>query len=239
MSLDLMAGNKKRGSALVSLKDEAKALANESRAVREEAGRLEESNKQLQARFNSIQSDASKLAREKASLQSEVNTLRRQVEMLEQSSQNYESSIKGGNDNYQRRIQRLEEELDEEREVNQKRVAETPQFLQMRKMMQSQNEKIRDLRSWPSPSSSSLDSPSPFVDVASIAMSQTTPKKRTTTMTISSESLPAPSLSLNNPSSWRIDLIVAESSPEPLHRTVSCFCDLYVTVIILRLRPFR
>jgi chromosome segregation ATPase len=149
MSLDLMAGNKKRGSTLVSLKDEAKALANESRAVREEAGRLEESNKQLQSRFNTIQADASKLAREKASLQSEVNSLRRQVEVLEQSSQNYESSIKGGNDNYQRRIQRLEEDLEEEREVNQKRVAETPQFLQMRKMMQSQNEKIRDLRSVP------------------------------------------------------------------------------------------
>lgn len=147
MSLDLMSANKRRGTALVSLKDEAKALANESRAVREEAGRLEETNKQLQSRFNTIQADATKLAREKAALQTEVNTLRRQLEILEKNNQDFESSAKGGNDNLQRRVQRLEEELDEEREANQKRVADTPQFLQMKKMMQSQNEKIRELRS--------------------------------------------------------------------------------------------
>jgi chromosome segregation ATPase len=145
MSLD-MSANKKRGTALVSLKDEAKALANESRAVREEAGRLEETNKQLQSRFNTIQADATKLAREKAALQNEVDALRRQLEVVEKNSQANENSAKGGNDNLQRRIQRLEEELDEEREVNQKRVADTPQFIQMKKMMQTQSQKIRDLR---------------------------------------------------------------------------------------------
>ena len=128
------------------MKDEAKALANESRAVREEAGRLEESNKQLQARFNAVQSDATKLAREKAALQSEVNDLRRRLEIVEKNSQDYESSVKGGNDSLQKKIQRLEDELDEEKEMNQKRVADTPQFQQMKKMMQSQNEKIRELR---------------------------------------------------------------------------------------------
>ena len=130
----------------MSLKDEAKALANESRAVREEAGRLEESNKQLQARFNAIQNDATKLAREKATLQNEVNELRRKLETVEKNNQEIESSIKGGNDSLQRKLQRLEDELDEEKEMNQKRVAETPQFLQMKKLMQSQSEKIRDLR---------------------------------------------------------------------------------------------
>ena len=128
------------------MKDEAKALANESRAVREEAGRLEESNKQLQARFNAIQNDATKLAREKATLQNEVNELRRKLETVEKNNQEIESSIKGGNDSLQRKLQWLEDELDEEKEMNQKRVAETPQFLQMKKLMQSQSEKIRDLR---------------------------------------------------------------------------------------------
>lgn len=142
----MMSANKKRGSVLVSLKDEAKALANESRAVREEAGRLEETNKQLQSRFNTIQADATKLAREKAALQSEVDSLRRQLKVLEKNSQESENSAKGGNDNLLRRIERLEEELDEEREVNQKRVAETPQFLQMKKLMQSQSQKMKELR---------------------------------------------------------------------------------------------
>lgn len=146
MNLDTLTSNKKRNVGLVSLKDEAKALANESRAVREEAGRLEESNKQLQARFNTLQADATKLAREKAALQNELSDLRRHLEIAERNNQDFESSVKGGNDTLQRKIQRLEDELDEERETNQKRVAETPQFLQMKKMMQSQNEKIRELR---------------------------------------------------------------------------------------------
>jgi leucine zipper transcription factor-like protein 1 len=40
----------------------------------------------------------------------------------------------------------LEKQLEEAKEENNKRVSETAQFQQMRKMMQSQSNKIRDLR---------------------------------------------------------------------------------------------
>lgn len=133
----------------VSLKDEAKAIQNESKAAKEEADRLGESNKMLQHRFSVVQTDASNLAREKAALQSEVADLKRRLAQAERSSQDYEIGMKGGNDSNASlltRIQRLEEELEEERDHNQKRVADTPQFQQMKKMMNSQNKKMRDLR---------------------------------------------------------------------------------------------
>jgi hypothetical protein len=68
------------------------------------------------------------------------------LEAAERVAQNYERSGKGNDDDSARRIMMLEEELDEQRQSNNTRVSETPQFIQMRKMMQSQNEKIRDLR---------------------------------------------------------------------------------------------
>jgi chromosome segregation ATPase len=133
----------------VSLKDEAKAIQNESKAAKEEADRLGESNKMLQQRFSVVQTDASNLAREKAALQSEVADLKRRLAQAERASQDYEMGMKGGNDSSASlltRVQRLEEELEEERESNQRRVADTPQFQQMKKMMHSQNKKMRDLR---------------------------------------------------------------------------------------------
>lgn len=60
-----------------------------------------------------------------------------------------ERDIKGGHDSassMQSRVRLLEEELEEEREANQKRVADTPQFQQMKKMMANQNKKMKDLR---------------------------------------------------------------------------------------------
>eukprot|EP00602_Paraphysomonas_sp_CaronLab_P004072 CAMPEP_0185021446 /NCGR_PEP_ID=MMETSP1103-20130426/4130_1 /TAXON_ID=36769 /ORGANISM="Paraphysomonas bandaiensis, Strain Caron Lab Isolate" /LENGTH=264 /DNA_ID=CAMNT_0027552971 /DNA_START=99 /DNA_END=893 /DNA_ORIENTATION=- len=144
MSVDMMPAARKRNVGLVSLKDEAKALQNESKAVREEAERLEESNRMLHQRFSNVQNDASMLLREKTALQNEVADLKRRLAAAERGN---ESNAKGGADGFlQERIERLEEELSLERESNQKRVADTPQFQQMRKMMQSQNQKIRDLR---------------------------------------------------------------------------------------------
>ncbi len=43
-------------------------------------------------------------------------------------------------------IRKLERDLSEAREENNKRVSDTAQFQQMRKMMQSQSTKLRDLR---------------------------------------------------------------------------------------------
>ena len=96
-----------------------------------------------------MQADASTLAREKAALQSEVADLKRRLAQMERSSQLRESDAKGSYDSnasLQSTIRQLEEELQEEREVNQRRVADTPQFQQMKKMMNSQNQKLKELR---------------------------------------------------------------------------------------------
>ena len=158
--------SQRRAATLVSLKDEAKALKDESKAVKDEADRLADSNKVLQRRFStgknsnieldhdialpfpitlSVQEDATKLAREKKEMQKEIDVLRQRLETAEQSSQGNERYGKGIQDNMMR-IRELEEDLEEERSRNTARVSETPQFIQMRKMMQSQNSKIRDLR---------------------------------------------------------------------------------------------
>jgi hypothetical protein len=96
-----------------------------------------------------VQEDATNLAREKKELQREIDSLKRRLETAESSAQNFERAGKGGQDaaaDASQRVRRLEEELEDERRRNSTRVSETPQFVQMRKMMQSQNSKIRDLR---------------------------------------------------------------------------------------------
>jgi predicted RNase H-like nuclease (RuvC/YqgF family) len=129
----------------MSLKDEAKALQKESKAQREEAEKMEESHRALQQRFATVQNDASKLAREKSSLQSEVVDLKRRLAAAERGVEMHESAAKGGED-MQREVDRLEDLLQEEKEANQKRVADTPQFTQMRKLLQTRNDKIKELR---------------------------------------------------------------------------------------------
>jgi hypothetical protein len=80
-------------------------------------------------------------------MQKEIDALNRQLEIAERSAQNFERSSKGGEDDaVARRVRDLEEDLEEERRINSTRVSESPQFVQMKKMMQSQNQKIRDLR---------------------------------------------------------------------------------------------
>lgn len=79
-----------------------------------------------------------------------MDSLKRRLETAERSAQNYERTGKDSQDdasNATRQIRELEEDLEEERRNNATRVSETPQFIQMRKMMQSQNTKLRDLRS--------------------------------------------------------------------------------------------
>lgn len=79
-------------------------------------------------------------------MQREIDSLKRRLETAERSAQSFELSGKGSQDDAAMRVRMLEEDLEEEKRNNATRVAETPQFQQMRKMMQSQSKKIRDLR---------------------------------------------------------------------------------------------
>ncbi len=90
--------------------------------MREESSRLDETNNRLQA---------------------EVNLLRHKLSMAEK----LEAEGKRQEDAHDKaQLRRLEQALDEAKEENSKRVSETSQFQQMRKVMQSQSTKIRDLR---------------------------------------------------------------------------------------------
>lgn len=82
----------------------------------------------------------------KARLQSEVTTLRDRLKRAEQSYQNLAESKTNDEFLEKERERELQRALDEAMEENTKRVADTTQFQQMRKMMQSQAAKIRDLR---------------------------------------------------------------------------------------------
>lgn len=90
--------------------------------MRDETARLGETNSRLQADVEML------------------NHKLRQAEM--RTSQIADSKMSDDSDEV-RRLQRL---LDEAREENNKRVSDTAQFQQMRKMMQSQSTKLRDLR---------------------------------------------------------------------------------------------
>lgn len=103
----------------MSFRDEAKAR-------REETERLESTNRRLQ---------------------DELEKMRQRLLATERSVTRTES--KGGSstaDASAPRIRELEQALADAKEQGDKRVSETSQFQQMRAMMQSQNNKIRDLR---------------------------------------------------------------------------------------------
>lgn len=90
--------------------------------MREESVRLEDTNNRLQA---------------------EVNLLKHKLGMAERQ----EAEGKRREDHEDKaQLRELEAALEEAKEENTKRIAETSQFQQMRKLMQSQNTKIRDLR---------------------------------------------------------------------------------------------
>lgn len=127
MNLDALPKKPMRGIGgdLVSLKDEAKAQ-------KEERERLEESNRQLQAQVSALNRRILNAERAARDAQSSASA------SLAEGKYNEESSGE--------QIRRLERLLEEAKEENNKRVSETAQFQQMRKMMQSQSSKIRDLR---------------------------------------------------------------------------------------------
>ncbi len=89
--------------------------------MRDETTRLEESNNRLQ---------------------NEVTALKKRLLALDSSYNHTESKLQA--DSVHSR--ELEHALQEAKEQGQKRVADTTQFQQMRKLMQIQSSKIRDLR---------------------------------------------------------------------------------------------
>ena len=81
-----------------------------------------------------------------ARLQSEVNSLRQRLAQVDRSMQNIAESKTQEDSNSRNQLRSLERSLEEAKEENNKRINETSQFQQMRKLMQSQSAKIRDLR---------------------------------------------------------------------------------------------
>ena len=76
----------------------------------------------------------------------EIETLRRRLKSAENDYRNFAESKEVENLRGKASSRELERALEEAKEENTKRVAETAQFQTMRKMMQSQAAKIRDLR---------------------------------------------------------------------------------------------
>lgn len=119
MSLDSLPKNAKRGvNTLVSFKNEAKAMKSESE-------RLEEVNTRLQ---------------------SEITQLKQKLSVSERNNLSLNESKNNDDSLGRSELRRLENALEESKEENCKRVAETVQFQQMRKLMQTQSSKIRELR---------------------------------------------------------------------------------------------
>lgn len=79
-------------------------------------------------------------------LTNEIEVLKRRLNAAEQHSSSISESKMQDDMSSQGKVRRLERELEEAKEENERRVADTPQFQQMRRMMQSQSQKLRDLR---------------------------------------------------------------------------------------------
>lgn len=92
--------------------------------MREEASRLDETNNQLR---------------------DEVAQLKQRLTMAERNNRNISESKQQDELAGKKQSKELERALEEAKEENAKRVSETTQFQQMRKIMQSQGAKIRDL----------------------------------------------------------------------------------------------
>eukprot|EP01040_Poterioochromonas_malhamensis_P011382 gene11382-12405_t len=97
------------------------SFKDEAKAIRDEQHRIEETNKRLQA--------------EVTMLRDRLKLVDKQYSSLSESKQRDEMSSRD-----------LERALEEAKEENAKRISDTTQFQQMRKLMQSQSVKIRDLR---------------------------------------------------------------------------------------------
>jgi len=135
------ASKKKAVDVLPSFKEDSRALQQEAKAMKDDAERLTAANKTLQDRFSMMQTEASRLNKENSSLKNELSDLQHKISRVESSAKRVDDSKV---DNAH--VRRLEEELKRLREESSKRVADAPQFQQMKDLMRSQTHKIKDLR---------------------------------------------------------------------------------------------
>ena len=87
------------------------------------------------------------------SLKDEAKAQRDEIDKLENKNIQLQNDIKrlrenqkSNNYELEEKMERLQESLDEAKEENSKRISETTQFQQMKKLMQSQSDKIKQLR---------------------------------------------------------------------------------------------
>jgi leucine zipper transcription factor-like protein 1 len=109
--------------------------------MRDEQERLVGSNKSLQDGLTSAQSDNSRLMWENQALRSELELSKNALRVAKREAEGKTDSADASE-----RERVLEEQLRAAREENEKRVGDTAQFQQMKRLMQSQSAKIRDLR---------------------------------------------------------------------------------------------
>lgn len=93
-----------------------------------------------------MRDESQRMEEAKARLQAEVTSLRDRLNRAERSFRDLAESKTQDEYLEKEKERELQRALDEAKEENTKRVSETMQFQQMRKMMQSQASKIRDLR---------------------------------------------------------------------------------------------
>jgi hypothetical protein len=79
-------------------------------------------------------------------LQSQVNLLKQQLREERSNAAEGKQTERHNAADVADRLRKCERALEEAREENNKRVSETKQFQEMRKMMQSQSKKLTDLR---------------------------------------------------------------------------------------------
>lgn len=132
MSLDAMPKSKGRMDALPSFKKETKAL-------RDEQERLESNNKSLEGQLRALESSAARLGADKLELMGQIERLKQKMDESD------ESGSKEAEDGASR-VRKLQDDLNSALEENEKRVSETNQFQQMKRMMQTQSAKLRELR---------------------------------------------------------------------------------------------
>jgi predicted RNase H-like nuclease (RuvC/YqgF family) len=122
MSLEAAPKPTKKPGELMSFKDEA-------RMRRDETDKLDQVNKKLQD--------------ENARLKQHIDMMGREMRFKDDSKA---VALERADQHAASQVRSLEDQLAEAKEEGTKRVSETTQFQQMRKMMQTQSGQIRDLR---------------------------------------------------------------------------------------------
>lgn len=126
---------RKSSEKLVSIKDEHARLIDEKE-------KAEEGQRIAQERCARLQADASAALRENSSLREELSLLRNQARSGEEKGAESGSRVQ----ELSRELASLQSRLDEESEQSQKKLSESRQFMQLKKMLSSKTEQVQELR---------------------------------------------------------------------------------------------